>query len=465
MFPLRFLLLTVLLVASRLAEAEPPNIVFILADDLGYGGLGCYGQKRYETPQIDRLAGEGMRFRTAYAGSHVCAPSRSALMTGRHTGHTAVRANGKNRFLYDEDVTLAEMLRARGYATGGFGKWGLGLEETPGAPLKQGFDRWFGQLSQHHAHFFYPFWIWDDARKRMLPENEGGKRGRYIFDETHARALEFIRKQKEGPFFAYLPYIIPHVELVVPEEDERPFRETFPKVAMPDPRRGYVGSEHGYATYAGMMTRLDRAVGEVAALLRELKLEENTLVIFTSDNGAQGSGVWDQLVEFFEGTAGLRGSKGEFYEGGLRVPFIARWPGRIKAGTTSDLPIAFWDVMPTLAELTGSELPAGSDGVSFAQTLLGAGQQKDRELLYWEYPVSAGLTQCVRLGDWKAVKPKPRAAWELYNLKEDPRETRSVAAEQPAIMQKVQEIAAREHTPEREYPELNPPHTIQNFVR
>jgi arylsulfatase A-like enzyme len=458
-------LLLALFALATLALAAPPNIVYIMADDLGVGGVSCYGQKKYETPNIDRLAREGMRFTTAYSGSHVCAPSRSSLMTGLHTGHTPVRANGKNRFLYDEDVTIAELLKTRGYATGGFGKWGLGLENTPGVAVKQGFDEWSGQYSQHHAHFYYPFWIWKGLEKRALTENEGGKRGRYIFDDTHAHALEFIRRHQHGPFFAYLPYIIPHVELVVPEEDEKPFRDKFPKVPMPDPRPGYIGSEHGYATYAGMVTRLDRAVGEVLALLRELGLDENTLVIFTSDNGAQGGGVWDQLVEFFDGTAGLRGSKGMFYEGGLRVPFIARWPGKIQAGATTDLPIAFWDLMPTLCEIAGAPAPAQTDGLSLAPTLLGRGEQKRHHFFYWEYPVPAGLTQSVRMGDWKGVKAKARGPWELYDLKADPKEERDVAADRPDVVAKLQEIAAREHTPEREYEELKPESKLSDYVR
>jgi arylsulfatase len=251
----------------------------------------------------------------------------------------------------------------------------------------------------------------------------------------------------------------------VPEEDEKPFRDKFPKVAMPDKRPGYIGSEHGYATYAGMMARLDRAVGEVMALLRELKLEENTLVLFSSDNGAQGSGVWDKLVEFFDGTSGLRGSKGVFYEGGIRVPFVAHWPGRIAPGTVSDLPIAFWDVLPTLAEIAGATPPAGLDGLSIAPTLLGQGAQERHEFLYWEYPAATRRTQCVRMGDWKALTPRPGNAWELYDLKDDPRETKDLAASQPEVLAKIQAIAAREHTPEREYPDLEPGTSVKSYVK
>ena len=386
-------------------------------------------------------------------------------MTGLHTGHTPVRANGKNRYLYDQDVTLAEILREQGYETGGFGKWGLGLESTPGVATRQGFNRWFGQYSQHHAHFFYPYWIWNNLDRYPLPENEGGKRGTYIFDLQHAQALEFIRQARDRPFFAYLPYIIPHVELVVPAEDEAPFRDQFPVVAMPDKRPGYIGSEHGYATYAGMVTRLDRAVGDILQSLKDAKLDEDTLIIFTSDNGAQGGGVWDQLVTFFDGTSGLRGSKGAFYEGGIRVPFIARWPGQIKAGTTSNLPIAFWDLLPTLAEITNATVQTPVDGLSFAPTLLGQGTQTLHPFFYWEYPAEKSSSLCIRMGDWKGIRSRVTSKWELYHLGEDPRETDNRATAHPEILAQLQAIAEQEHTPERDYPELDPPSKLQDFVR
>lgn len=462
-------ILLLMAVMGHGAERKP-NIIFILADDLGYGGLGCYGQRKYETPNLDRLAAEGMRFTRMHAGSHVCAPSRSTLMTGLHTGRTPVRANGRKRFLHDADVTVAERLKAAGYATGGFGKWGLGLADTEGAAVKQGFDEWFGQYSQMHAHFFYPFWVWDGLRRHPLPGNEGGKRGQYVFDETHARALDFIRRKRDRPFFAYLPYIIPHVELVVPEDSEAPFRGKFPRTRIEDPRPGYISSDDGFATYAGMVTRLDRAVGEVMALLKELRLDEDTMVIFSSDNGPQGGsesggkGVWQQLVEFFDGNGPLRGAKSDFYEGGTRVPFIARWPGRIRAGAVSGHLGAFWDVMPTLCEIAGAEPPEMTDGVSLVPKLLGRPGQKEHEFLYWEYPY-AGLTQCVRRGPWKLIKNRPRREWELYNIAADEAETTNVAEQHPEVVRELQAIAAREHTPEREYPELDPRERVADFVR
>lgn len=449
----------------------PPNIILVLADDLGFQGLSCYGQTRYRTPNIDRLASEGMRFTQAYAGSSVCAPARSTLMTGLHTGHTPVRANGKNRYLYPEDTTLAEVLKQRGYQTGGFGKWGLGNMDTPGMPLRQGFDEWFGQYSQVHAHFFYPYWVWHNTERFALPGNEGGKRGQYVFDETHQKALHFIRRKggapEDGPFFAYLPYLIPHVELVVPEDSEAPFRSQFPQVAIPDPRPGYLGSEHAYATYAGMMHRLDRAVGEILALLQELKIDDRTLVIFTSDNGPQGSKAWDQLVTFFDSNGPLRGTKGDFYEGGIRVPFLARWPGRIPAGSTSHEPIVFWDVLPTLAAISGSgpHLPR-VDGVSFAPVLLAEGTVgPDRQRpLYWEYPY-AELAQCLRQGAWKLVKNHPKSPWELFNLEEDPSETTNVISKHPGIAEQLREEMARLRTPERDYAEEDRKSVVSDFVR
>jgi arylsulfatase A len=457
-----------------LGASRPPNIVFLFADDLGHGALGCYGQKKILTPNIDRLAAEGMRFTQCYAGSNVCAPSRSTLMTGLHTGHTAVRNNGKNRHLYDSDVTVAEVLKKGGYATGGFGKWGLGDMGTPGVAIKQGFDEWFGYYHQVHAHFYYPFWLWKNDTKFMVPENETGKssalsappalRMRYSHDLIQEHALDFIRRHRAKPFFCYVPYTIPHVELTVPEDSEALYRGKFPKKSIKDPRPGYISSDDAYATYAGMVSRLDRSVGEVLALLKELELENDTVVFFSSDNGAQGN-QWQPLADFFEGTGGLRGSKGNWYEGGIRDPLIVRWPGKIKASSVTDHVCAFWDVMPTLAELAGVEAPGNIDGISFAPTLLGQGAQKQHEFLYWEMPVAQGLTQAVRMGDWKAVKPRPAAAFELYDLKTDPKETSNVAGQHPEVMKKISEYLATARIDERDYPEESHPPRIHDYVR
>ena len=416
------------------ADGEPPpNIVFIMADDLGHGALGCYGQQQIATPHIDRIAAEGMRVTQAYAGSHVCQPSRSVLMTGLHTGHTPVRANDTQQFLLDDDVTVAELLQARGYATGGFGKWGLGYEGTSGHPNRQGFDEFFGQYLQVHAHFYYPYWVWHNDEQVMLPENEGRQAARYIADETHSRALEFIRRHRDGPFFAYLPYIIPHVELVVPDDSEEPYRGKFPKVSIQDPRQGYRGSEDGLTTFAGMVSRLDGQVGEVLALLEELRIDDRTVVFFTSDNGAQGA-TWARMNDFFGSTGGLRGYKGTFYEGGLRVPFVVRWPGRIPAGSQTDQVCGFQDKIHTLCENAGAETPEVIDGVSILPTLTGQGTQVEHVGLYWEYAArSGGIGRAARMGRWKAVQPRPDSPVELYELASDPAEASDIAGEHPAV--------------------------------
>ena len=454
---MRALLLVLILLASALAATpDKPNLVLILADDLGIGHVGAYGQRKIRTPNLDQLAAEGMRFNRFYSGANVCAPARSTLITGLHTGHTAVRNNGLDRHLHDADVTLAEVLRAAGYATGGFGKWGLGRPDTPGVAVRQGFDTWFGQYSQVHAHFYYPYFLMRDLEKFPLPQNEGRQRGRYAQDEIHDQAMAYITSQARAkrPFFAYLPYILPHVELTCPEDSWAPYKGLWPKLPRPDPRPGYLGSDDAHAEFAGMVSRLDRQVGELLALLQRLGIDDNTLVIFTSDNGPQ-PGAWkDIFVDFFDGAAGLRGSKTNFYEGGIREPMLARWPGHIRPGSVTDHVGYFPDFMPTLAEIAGASahLPA-TDGISFAPTLFGRPGQKTHDFLYWE---AAGadrntVQQAVRWGDWKAVKPGARAAWELYNLKQDERETTDVAARHPDVMRQIAAIVAREHTPERAY--------------
>lgn len=442
--------------ASAQTVSRPPNIVLILADDLGRGHCGCYGQTKITTPNIDRLAAEGMRFTNFYAGANVCAPSRSVLMTGLHTGHTAVRNNGLKRFLYDEDVTVAEVFKKAGYATGGFGKWGLGLPDTPGVALKQGFDTWCGQYSQTHAHFYYPYFVMRDYEQLLLPENEGKRRGRYVQDVIHEHALKFIEANKDGPFFAYLPYIMPHVELVAPPEARRQYEGRFPKIARADPRPGYLGTDDAYAEFAGMVGYLDKLVGEVLDKIQRLGLAENTIVLFSSDNGPQ-PGAWAPIfVDYFDGNGPYRGAKTNFYEGGIRVPFLVRWPGKIKSGTTSDFVGYFADVMPTLAELAGAvgHLPQPLDGISCAPTLLGQAERQARhEYLYWE---AAGTMQnitqqAVRFGNWKAVRNSAGAAFELYDLATDPAEEHNLAASHSEVLLKIESICSQARTPERVY--------------
>lgn len=471
----RLLLLPLIvgLVSALQAAAEPgqrpPNIIFILADDLGVGHLGCYGQTKIKTPHVDRLAADGMRFTQFYSGANVCAPARSTLMTGLHTGHTPVRNNGLNRHLYDEDVTVAEVLKRVGYATGGFGKWGLGREDTPGVAVKQGFDLWFGQYSQTHAHFFYPYYLMRNLEQVPIPENEGRQRGRYAQDIIHREALAFIEAQAKAgkPFFAYLPTILPHVELTAPEESWTQYRGKWQKIARPDPRPGYIGSDDAFPEFAGMVSRMDEQVGDVMALLQRLGIDEHTIVFFTSDNGPQ-PGAWrDIFVEFFDGAEGRRGAKGDFYEGGIRVPLIVRWPGRIKPGSISDHVGYFPDAMPTLAELAGlsTHLPP-TDGLSLVATLLGRAGQKTHPYLYWE-AASATQTvnqQAVRWGDWKAVRGRNAAEWELYDLKSDRKESTNLSAQHPDVMAKIKGIIATARTPERKY-EAAPKEGAANYVR
>jgi arylsulfatase A-like enzyme len=454
---------------AQAAPTRPPNIIFILADDLGIGHLGCYGQQKIRTPHVDRLAAEGMRFTQFYAGASVCAPSRSTLMTGLHTGRTPVRNNGLDRHLYDEDVTVAEVLKQAGYATGGFGKWGLGRETNAGVAVKQGFDVWFGQYSQTHAHFFYPYFLMSNLERFPLPENEGRKRGRYAADVMHEQALKFIEANARAgkPFFAYVPTTLPHVELTAPEDSWNDYKGKWPKIARADPRPGYLGSEDALAEFAGMVSRMDRHVGEIMALLKRLGVDDNTIVFFSSDNGPQGGPFADIFVEFFAGAAGRRGAKSSFYEGGIRVPLIVRWPGKIKPGRVSDLPGYFPDVMPTLAELAGATAHVPKvDGLSLAPTLLGKPGQKKHEFLYWESADANQGTnqQAVRWGDWKAVRGRSAKEWELYDLKTDVKEGTDVSAENPEVMKKILAIVAAEHTPERKYPPA-PKEGVADFVR
>jgi arylsulfatase A len=444
--------------SAHAADRDPPrrpNIVLILADDLGYGHVGCFGQEKIATPNLDRLAAGGMRLTRFYSGAAVCAPARSTLMTGLHTGHTPVRNNGLDRQLGAGDVTLAEVLRRAGYATGGFGKWGLGREGTPGVAVDQGFDTWFGQYSQTHAHFHYPSFLMRDRARHPLPENAGRRRGRYAPDAVHERALEFIEANRAQPFFAYLAYTLPHVELAAPPGARAAHEGRWPRVGRADPRPGYLGSDDARAEFAAMVSHLDRQVGEVMGLLGRLGIDGETAVIFTSDNGPQ-PGAWaDIFVEFFDGNGPFRGAKGSFFEGGLRVPTIVRWPGRVRPGASSDHLGYFPDVMPTVAELAGAEahLPEGLDGLSLAPTLLGRpDEQRRHDYLYWE---AAGarqdtLQRAVRWGDWKAVG-KAGEAWALYDLAADPGERRDVAARHPEVLERIEAICREAHAPERRY--------------
>lgn len=426
------------------AVSSKPNILFILADDLGCFDLGCYGQKEIRTPNIDRLASEGTRFRQAYAGHAVCAPSRCCLMTGMHTGHATIRNNHSQRTgervpLNASDVTVAEVLKGAGYATAIFGKWGLGEPGTDGVPSRQGFDEWFGFLNQDHAVDYYTEHLWRNEAKEVLKGNLNGAKGEYVQDLFTREAVRFIRANQKRPFFLYLAYTTPHADLMVPSD--APYAD---KPWSQDDRN-----------YAAMVTRMDSDVGRIVALLDELNLAGNTLVIFSSDNGAGHA----KGIPLFRSTGHLRERKSFLYEGGIRVPFIARWKGKVPAGRVSDEPLAFWDFLPTAAELAGAKAPPGIDGVPVVSALLGKPQGR-REYFYWETNGKQGFTQAVRMGDWKAVHFAAQGALELYNLREDERETKDVAAAHPQVVDKARKILMRARTENPEYPTARTPKKI-----
>ncbi len=453
-------LLALLLAVPALAADRPPNIIYILADDLGYGELGSYGQTKIRTPHLDALAANGMRFTNHYCGAPVCAPSRCVIMTGLHSGHAYVRDNVPNNPsafgdsfggqlpIPDETVTVAEVLKTKGYATGAFGKWGLGGVGTPGDPLKQGFDRFFGYNCQRHAHNFYPRYLVDNDKQHKLPGNDRGLTGEHYASQLIAdQMLKFIRDHKDEPFFVYYPTLIPHLALQVPDEELDPYRKLGWK-ETPYKGRSYLPHDEPRAAYAAMISFMDKQVGRIVAQLDELGLSDNTVIIFSSDNGP--THLNPQVdVKFFNSAGGLRGLKGSVYEGGIRVPMIAHWPGKIKPGTASDHISAFQDVMPTLADLAGAKTPKQIDGVSFVPTLLGQGRQKPHRYLVWEFHGYGGQ-QAVRMGTWKAVRRNcyrdPAGPIELYNLATDPAEQTDLAEQHPQLVQRIADILKAEHT-------------------
>jgi arylsulfatase A-like enzyme len=427
------------------AQQRKPNIVFILADDLGYGDLGCYGQKRLDTTHIDRLAAEGMRFTDCYAGSTVCAPSRSCLMTGRHTGHTRIRGNSSPTgrvALRPEDTTVAEVLKRAGYRTGLFGKWGLGEANTTGRPTQKGFDEFFGYLNQTHAHSYYPDHLWHNDEQVFLPGNLAGAKREYSHDLIVGRALEFVRNSKDQPFFLYLALTIPHANneagRFLGDGMEVPDYAPYDTENWPTTEKGF----------AAMVTRMDRDIGRLMALLKELGQDDNTIVMFSSDNGPHREGGHDP--EFFGSRGGLRGIKRDLYEGGIRVPAIARWSGKIRPGQVSSQMWAFWDLLPTAAEIAGVEAPTGIDGISMLPATLGK-PRKDHEYLYWEF-FERGFDQAVRMGNWKAVRHGLDAPIELYNLEADLQETRDVAPDHSEVVRRMKEILQTARNESDEFP-------------
>lgn len=442
---------------------RPPNIIFIVADDLGYGDLSCYGQQRFKTPNIDRLATEGMKFTQAYAGTAVCSPSRSSFFTGQHTGHTPIRGNlaMKPEAQYplpDSSVIIPQLLKKAGYATGCFGKWGLGGIGTSGDPLNKGFDEFFGYNSQTLAHNYYPYYLWHNREKVLLPENSGTRSGTYAPTLIHQKALEFIENNKAQPFALFVTTVIPHAELAAPPAymkqtigkfgPEKPFigADTIaPTFAKTGP---YLSQPYPKAAAVAMLLVLDDQVGQIMRKLKQLHLDDNTLVIFTSDNGPSAEGGKD--LAYFNSSGGLRGAKRDLYEGGIREPFVVRWPGQVKAGAVSSQLVAFWDLLPTFTEIAGLKTPARLDGFSILPTLTGKGKQQQHPYLYWEFYEQGG-SMAARLGRWKAVRQNiaaaPNGPIELYDLTADPGEKKDVAKQQPELIARFAQIFTQEHVP------------------
>lgn len=443
---------------GTLRAAEPsarPNIILILADDLGYGDLGCFGQKRIKTPHLDRLAAEGLRFTDFYAGSTVCAPSRCVLMTGLHTGHCYIRGNSKLN-LRPDDVTMAEVLRGAGYATGLFGKWGLGHEDSTGLPTRQGFDRFFGYLDQHHAHNFYPTFLIEQEKrfplKNVVPKEDqygsgiASERREYSHDVIVSRALEFVTQAHAKPFFLYLALTTPHANNEAGKLGmEVPEYGPYADLDWPEPQKGH----------AAMIWRMDRDIGRLVERLKQLQIDERTLIVFSSDNGPHREGGNDP--DFNDSNGPLKGIKRSMHEGGIRVPTIARWPGKIAAGKTTNHIGYFADMMPTFAELAGANCPT-TDGLSFVPTLLGeTSRQAQHKFLYWEFYEGAG-GRAVRQGKWKGVCTPFEAPLQLYDLSTDLGEETNLATKHPEIVANLEQALRTSHTPAAEW-KVKPPMT------
>jgi arylsulfatase A-like enzyme len=451
-----------LLVTIPAAAADPPrrpNIVLILADDLGYGDLGCYGQSKIRTPHLDKLAADGIRFTQCYAGSTVCAPSRCALMTGLHTGHCRTRGNGGggsprgNVPLTPDDPCVAELLKKAGYTTALIGKWGLGEEGSTGVPNRKGFDYFFGYLNQHHAHNYYPDFLWRNGEKVPLPNDQSkldgvaAKRVVYTPDLLRDEALQFLEKNRDRPFFLYFATIVPHANNERTRADgngnEVPSDAPYSNESWPQPEKNK----------AAMITRLDADVGRLLAKLTELGLDRNTVVVFSSDNGPHREGGNDPA--FFASSGSFRGIKRSLTDGGIRVPGIVRWTGIATPGTVSDHVCSFWDFLPTACELAGVQPPSGLDGHSIVPTITSKGKQQRHEFLYWEFH-EGGTKQAVRYQNWKAIRPAPGQPLELYNLTEDGGETRNVAAKHPDVAKRIEDYLKTARTESKEFPIREP---------
>ncbi len=431
-------------------DATParPNILFILADDLGFGDVGCFGQTRIQTPNIDRLASEGVRFNSTYAGSTVCAPSRCSLMTGYHTGHARTRGNKPLDLpLRPTDVTVAEVLKQAGYNTGLFGKWSLGQLGSTGYPTRKGWDEWFGFFSQLHAHNYYPEHLLSGETSFILRGNMGTQHKDYAPDLFTQHALSFLNRQTAAqPFFLHVCYTQPHA-------NNEMGRDTGDGMQVPSDAP-YTSQNWPQVekNFAAMITRMDKDVGQILGSLKSKGLMDNTLVIFTSDNGPHREGGHNP--SFFESSGPLRGIKRDLTEGGIRVPTVMRWPRGIKPGTVTDYPWAFWDFLPTAAELAGAKAPAGIDGFSIVPTLLGK-QQKPHDYFYWEFH-EQGFHQAVRMDNWKGIRKGPKLPMELYDLATDKSERNEISRAHPDIVKRIEEIMTSARTADPEWPILTP---------
>lgn len=440
---------------------EKPNIIYILADDLGYGDLSIYGQQKFKTPNIDKLANSGMLFTQHYSGSTVCAPSRSALMTGMHTGHTVVRGNKEihpegQYPIPDNTYTIAEALKKEGYTTGAFGKWGLGYPGSEGDPTSQGFDTFFGYNCQRLGHNYYPRHLWDNRDSVILSNNKGKLKGTYAPQLIHEKTLEFIENNQDKPFFAYVASIIPHAEMVAPEEYTKKYRGKF------SPEKPYLGTDGGpnyrkgpyesqkepNATFVAMIEILDNQVGEIVEKVKELGIEKNTIIVFTSDNGPHREGGANP--KYFNSNGQFRGFKRDLYEGGIRVPMLVSWPSVIAPKSKTNHVSAFWDVFPTLTDIIGAKTPNNLDGISFLPTLIGNNdEQNQHEYLYWEFHEKGGR-QAVRMGNWKAVKynvfKNSKNNLKLFNLEVDPGEKNDISSQYPDLIKKFEIILKEART-------------------
>jgi len=450
---------------------RPPNVILILADDLGYGELGSYGQTWIQTPHLDRIASQGVKFRQFYSGQAVCAPSRCSLLTGMHQGHAEIRNNGNpaarksmgaddplffpgQNPISDQAVTIAEVLKKRGYRTAAIGKWGLGYEGSSGDPNRQGFDLFYGFNCQRHAHNHYPRFLWRNDQREMLPGNDRTATGQtYSQDRFTDVALEFIDANRHCPFFLYLPLAIPHLAIQVPDSSLAEFGGEIPEAEYR--HRGYIPHPKPRAGYAAMISHMDRDIGKIMQRIKKYCLEKNTIVIFTSDNGPAPNRLGGTDSEFFRSAGPLRGRKGSLYEGGIRVPLLISWPGRIPGGRESDHVGAFWDLFVTISDLTGCRTGHRTDGISLAPTLLQTGCQEEHDYLYWEFPAYGGQ-QAIRQGDYKAIRTgllkNPAAPVQLYHLADDIAETRDIAGEHPDRVEQMTRLMKEARTPSPTFP-------------